>query len=208
MVQGHPNVVIFFGAFEDFNAHYMVMELCNSSLRQLANRITPCFNMKQCAHIGRQLVDGIRFIHAKGIIHRDLKLENVLTTSRMDIKICDFGLAISTSEPKCKNASWCGTLPYVAIETANKNGYSTKSDIWAIGVMFFKLFFDLFPFFGENEREILKCIKKGKYSIPSQPICDSNFKQFIQLCLSPVENRPSAEDLLKINFFRKKFQNI
>lgn len=80
-------------------------------------------------------------------------------TSRMAVKICDFGLTISTSDPSCKNASWCGTLPYVAEEAANKNGYSPKSDIWVVGVMFYTFFLTFFHFMVKTKT---KCWKKSK----------------------------------------------
>jgi serine/threonine protein kinase len=76
------------------------------------------------------------------IIHRDIKLSNVLLNENMEVRLCDFGLAIDNGMKEQKNI--CGTLNYIAPELYNKKGglkYSFKTDIWAFGVLMYSLFY-------------------------------------------------------------------
>ena len=71
-------------------------------------------------------------MHKKGILHRDLKLENVLLDENMDVKLCDFGWSIEKNHPE-RRQSMCGTIEYMAPEIFQGKPQTTKIDIWALG---------------------------------------------------------------------------
>ena len=107
----------------------------------------------ECRQIFKQLVSAIEVCHSQGIIHRDMKLENVLFESkaRTRIKIVDFGIA-GRATPSVSDKTDAGTLKFMAPEVLK--GIDLKAspmlDIWALGVMLFAMFFYQFPFDGET----------------------------------------------------------
>merc|ERR1712179_531087 len=87
-------------------------------------------------------------IHSQKVLHRDLKLENMLLSSNMVVKIGDFGLATSFADNR--PGSLVGTLDYMAPEVLKKKEYSTASDVWSIGCMVFELMCGAPPFEAES----------------------------------------------------------
>lgn len=89
------------------------------------------------------------FLKTKNVIHRDLKLQNLLISSLMEIKICDFGLAVQLAHPEDRRKSLCGTPNYMAPEVINANladGHSFEVDVWALGVIMYTLLIGKPPF--------------------------------------------------------------
>ena len=102
-----------------------------------------------------QICEGVRYIHRRGILHRDLKLGNMFLTWDMTLKIGDFGLA--TTMPSDANGSsgeantLCGTPNYIAPEVLRKQGHGVEADIWAMGCMMYACLFGTPPF-GKSSR--------------------------------------------------------
>ena len=101
-----------------------------------------CLSLPEIRRYGVQLCGAIKYMHARNVIHRDLKMGNLFLDHNMNIKIGDFGLAaLVVSEKEVKGASrrttMCGTPNYIAPEILEKrkNGHDHKVDIWAIGVI-------------------------------------------------------------------------
>lgn len=142
----HNHVVEFLEAFEDAQFIYMIQSLCsNHSLKDLQlNR--GCVSIPECRYFINQIMIGVEYIHKMGIIHRDLKLSNILIDEKMQIKIGDFGLAIHEDDPRLQSRSQCGTTNYLAPEVINRKGFTCRSDIWAIGVITYALCFGYKPF--------------------------------------------------------------
>lgn len=96
--------------------------------RRLPKPLTFALKMK----IFVQSVLGVEYMHSKGILHRDLKLENILLNEDLDAKLCDFGWAVELNHPK-RRRSMCGTIEYMAPEVFDQSPHTTKVDIWALG---------------------------------------------------------------------------
>jgi serine/threonine protein kinase len=112
-----------------------------------------------------QLIQGLEECHAKGVIHRDLKLENVLLTSNYTLKIADFGLAeLNVTSDKTKMSTWCGTKRYMAPELHENRKYTLKVDNFACGIILFILLGGYPPFvYATQEDELYKYIYNGNY---------------------------------------------
>lgn len=142
----HQHVVEFVKSFEDDNLIYMIQALCsNHSLRDL-HKARGVVSLAECRYFISQILKGAQYIHEKKYIHRDLKLTNILIDKNMQMKICDFGLAIHLNDPRLDTKTICGTTNYLAPEVVARKGFACVSDVWAIGVITFVLMFGYKPF--------------------------------------------------------------
>jgi|688.fasta_scaffold461659_2 serine/threonine protein kinase len=116
-----------------------------------SQRENAIFDFKECIHIIKSVLDGLSHIHSKNLIHRDIKAENILLLTDPKkvepygylTKICDLGFC---REDDDNVNTFCGTTSYMAPEIFRKSVYCHKVDIWAVGVMMFKMLFGDFPF--------------------------------------------------------------
>lgn len=159
----HEHVVEFIESFNDDKHIYMIQSLClNHSLRDLLKH-RGAVNINECRYFLNQILKGVEYIHNMRIIHRDLKLGNVLIDEHMQMKIGDFGLAIECDSPRLKSKSLCGTTNYLAPEVVDRKGFVLGSDIWACGVMAFVLLYGYTPFEEHDVMETYKRISRVNY---------------------------------------------
>lgn len=90
----HPNIIKMYGHFEDDVSHYMILELCEQGELFTYLKSKGCLKDDEIARIGYQLARALEYLHEKKILHRDLKLGNILIADDVAIKLCDFGLAV------------------------------------------------------------------------------------------------------------------
>ena len=114
-----------------------------------------------------QLVIGLGKLHERGIIHRDVKLENIMVDSNGYIKIIDFGLAKILDEDE-QAMTYCGTLEYFAPEMVRKTGHDKAVDWWALGVMIYEMLFSTSPFFNQNRNVLMNKIKYSQIIFPDK----------------------------------------
>lgn len=97
-----------------------------------------------------QICKGMSYCHSKNIVHRDLKLENILIDDDNNVKIIDFGFSISITPDKTLNI-FCGTPSYMAPEIVSKRNYKGQAtDVWALGILLYALLCGHFPFRGKE----------------------------------------------------------
>jgi len=120
------------------------------------------FSENDAAHAVSQMLLAVNYIHKRGVVHRDLKLENFLYEDKTSdhLKLIDFGFS-HVWEPNTTMASSVGTLPYMAPEVLHQK-YTSKCDLWSMGVITFILLSGYMPF-GGAEAEQIACIKGGKF---------------------------------------------
>lgn len=87
----------------------------------------------------RQIIEGLKYLKSKKILHRDLKLNNIFITEQMEVKIGDFGLSTMLEHPSQRRKTLCGTPSYIAPEMLERKEYSHEVDVWALGVIMFTL---------------------------------------------------------------------
>lgn len=138
---------------------YLVMEYAHNDLMTLMERMNRPYASSEIKSLIRQLLNGLAHLHSHWIIHRDLKLSNLLLTDDGILKICDFGLARDYSEPLSKCTPGVVTLWYRAPELLlGATVYSTAIDMWAVGCIFAELLLKEPLFDGKGELDQLSKI--------------------------------------------------
>lgn len=174
----HPNCISLFAVYITPRKVYLVTELVTGG--ELLDRVTEKGNYseKDASDLIRQVLEGVAYLHSQGIVHRDLKLENMLMVDRTDksaIKIADFGLS-KFFAPGTVLSTMCGSPQYVAPEilgiSDGNQAYSPAVDMWSMGVILFILLSGYSPFDDENDAVLFEKIKKGEYDA-DDPIWDN-----------------------------------
>lgn len=115
-------------------------------------------------------MDAVEYLHQHKIIHRDIKLGNILLTKDMKLKLGDFGLSAKLLDDSERRKTACGTPNYMAPELINHmlaDGHSYEVDIWAIGVVIYTLVFGRPPFETSEIKTTMERIKRGLYTFPA-----------------------------------------
>jgi len=164
----HPNIVNFHEALDTPKQIFLVMDfLGGGSLHHyLKKRPGRRLEDHQAKRLFYQVCQGIRYLHDRHIVHRDVKLENLLLDEHGTVKIIDFGF--STIVPPGKKLKiFCGTPSYMAPEIVSRKEYSGFcADVWAMGVLLYALLCGSFPFRGQNDRDLYRKIARGVFHIP------------------------------------------
>lgn len=152
----HPNIVDIFDVGEDENIHYLVMEYIEGkTLKEFIAQKGP-LTPEEALPIMQQLVSAISNAHDNGIIHRDIKPQNVLMDREGNVKITDFGIAMALSSTMhTKTNSVLGTVHYLSPEQARGSLITKKSDIYSLGIVFYELLTGELPFTGESAVSIV-----------------------------------------------------
>jgi 5'-AMP-activated protein kinase, catalytic alpha subunit len=188
----HPNIISFVEYIELDHVVYLVMEHGGTELYHYVNK--QVLSETGVKSIFKQIVSAVKYIHSKGYIHGDIKLENTLINSEGIVKIIDFGMAKYDTG---SNMYIFGSPEYLSPEIIKRSDCKLSSgDIWATGVVLYTLLYDDYPFAGESTNEILEsiCTKEPVYSDKVSNIAN----ELIQLILQKnPKKRPTAKNILK-----------
>ena len=227
----HPNIIKLIEIYEDKLHYELIMEELNggSLTERLIEKVDDdgeTFSEREAATIFKQIISAISYCHGKGIVHRDLKMENVIfidTKGNLDIKIIDFGLSqydtfkllslvnlISEETAKTVNMNdIVGTPHYIAPEVL-KGKYNQKCDIWSAGVILYSMLSGHFPFNGRTNKEIFKSISKKKLEFPEKywKNISNEAKDLISHMLCEEDKRFSADKVLKHPWLNNLSPNV
>ncbi|XP_044003543.1 serine/threonine-protein kinase MARK2-like isoform X18 [Aphidius gifuensis] len=203
----HPNIVKLFQVIETEKTLYLVMEYASGG--EVFDYLVLHGRMKEKEARAkfRQIVSAVQYCHQKKIIHRDLKAENLLLDSEMNIKIADFGFS-NEFTPGNKLDTFCGSPPYAAPELFQGKKYDgPEVDVWSLGVILYTLVSGSLPFDGSTLRELRERVLRGKYRIPfyMSTDCENLLKKF--LVLNPTK-RASLEVRGDKNIMKDKWMNM
>lgn len=148
---------------------------------------------KVCAYILLKTLEGINYLHHRGIVHRDIKSDNILINTKGDVKIADFGYATQLNKQKRGTVSQVGTVCWMAPELIKlKKKYNHKVDIWSLGIFAFEIAEGEPPYMKEQQAKVLyNIVSKEPPAIRNK--FSANFKDFVKQCLTKdPEQRPTA----------------
>jgi len=204
----HPNIVRLEEVYESHSEIYLVQELClgGELFDRLDEQPDYHYTEAQCARLIKQMLCSVRYIHSKGIIHRDLKLENFLFIDRgvdSELKMIDFGLSKHFKFGEVQHEA-VGT-PYTVAPEVIKGNYDERCDVWAIGVIAYLLLSGESPFGGcggpEPLMEVRDNILKGDFEFEPEEVWEnvsSKAREFIiKLLVTDPNMRPTAREVQK-----------
>ena len=162
----HPNIVRVFDVGDDGDYHYIVMEYVEgSSLKDKIVREGP-FSTQEALEIGAEISDAIGYAHANGLIHRDIKPQNILMDKHGRAKVTDFGIAKSVNAATLTEAGiTLGTVHYFSPEQAKGLQVLPQSDIYSIGVVLFEMLTGQIPF--DSDNPVALALKHIEEPVPS-----------------------------------------
>lgn len=184
-----PNVVNVFDQGQDGQIAYLVMEyLPGITLRELL-RDQRRLNLSQTITIMDAVLSGLSAAHNAGIVHRDVKPENVLLAEDGRIKIGDFGLARASSANTATGQQLLGTIAYLAPELVTRGAADMRSDIYALGIMLYEMLTGEQPFRGEQPMQI--AFQHATDSVPRPSIKNAAVPESLdELVLWSTEKSP------------------
>lgn len=203
----HDNIVRMYAIFDTPENLLIVMELMEGGelYEEIIQRST--FTEQEAAVILKQLLSALKYLHAKGIVHRDLKLENLLLKNKgeLTIKLADFGLS-RLFKAGSEMHTACGTPFYVAPDillATDESGYGPNVDMWAVGVLLYILLSGRLPFSGDTDEELFRNIMDGTlvWKKPQFDEVSAEAKDLIShLIVVDTAERYSAEEALQHPF--------
>ena len=202
----HPNIVKYFGVFEDDWYVHIVMEYLKGfdlykiiSLKKYTG-----FDEKDMCEIILQLLKALSFIHSQNIIHRDIKPENILFANKRDystLKLIDFGLATNQS----KDTKSVGTPFYMSPEMIDGHSYP-QSDIWSVGIIVYLMLTGKYAFDAQKGENLYDKIKNNEIDMKplNESDCSEEAKDFIKKCLKKkVSERMTTAQCLEHAWINK-----
>lgn len=197
----HESVVKVHDVIECDEEVYMVMDCACGG--DLFDYLVKHVRLKEdeARRLFQQIIDGVDHCHQRNVVHRDLKVENILLDKDKNIKITDFGFAAEMQEGELLTRS-CGSPNYAAPELFYKDCKyrGPEIDVWSCGVILYALLTNNLPFDAENIQDLIRIIKKGRYSIPSHVSNDAKDLLTRMLCVGQ-EERISIADIRKHAWF-------
>ncbi|XP_044276892.1 testis-specific serine/threonine-protein kinase 4 [Varanus komodoensis] len=214
----HKYVISFYQAIETTSRHYIIMELAPSGdVLEWIQKSGACTESLAGKWFS-QLALGIAYLHGKGIVHRDLKLENLLLDKRENIKISDFGFSkmVSGQTQPATTASYrmmscfshlsqtyCGSFAYACPEILLGLPYNPfLSDIWSMGVILYTLVVAHLPFDDSNLKKLLRETQK-EVTFPAHLQINEEIKDLIHRILRPASKRLNILEVLKVSWVLK-----
>ncbi|KAJ3123185.1 Cell cycle serine/threonine-protein kinase cdc5/MSD2 [Nowakowskiella sp. JEL0407] len=201
----HPNIVQFYHVFEDVDYVYLILELCENNTLVDLIRHKKRLPEPEVRSVMSQLLSAVQYMHKTRVIHRDLKLGNLMLGKDWKVKIGDFGLAAILKHDGERKKTICGTPNYIAPEVLfdTKNGHSYEVDIWSLGVIMYTLLIGKPPFQTKDVKTIYKRIRENNYEFPPSINVSEQSKSLISALLhTKPECRPALEDIINHEFFK------
>ncbi|XP_037927894.1 testis-specific serine/threonine-protein kinase 4-like [Teleopsis dalmanni] len=204
----HPNIIRFYQSVETTRRVYIVMQYAEKGtlldyVRE-KRKLTELESHKYYV----QLIDALVYIHSKGVVHRDIKCENLLLDAKSNLKLIDFGFARKyekNENPKDNlSKTFCGSYAYASPEILKGVPYNPfQSDIWACGIVLYAMTCGRLPYDGSNVRVILnKAAQPLIYARNSE--LTEECKQHTKMLLSPLDTRATLAEIISHAWFIQK----
>lgn len=207
----HLNIVQYLGFEQKKNTYSLFLEYVAGGSISSCLRTLGRFDELLVRFIIRQVLEGLRYLHSNGILHRDLKADNLLLETDGTCKISDFGISKKSQDIYSNNAemSMQGTVFWMAPEVIHsivadkKQGYSAKVDIWSLGCVVLEMLAGKRPWSNEAVISAIYKIGKTKLAPPIPNDISEDAKDFVHQCFTiDSAKRPTAEKLLEHRFMK------
>ena len=202
----HPNIVSVYDVSKGDDLDYIVMELIDGiTLKQYMQKKEGRLNWRESLYFITQIVRALGHAHSRGIIHRDIKPQNIMLLRNGTIKVADFGIAKlpdvnETQEEQNKKA--IGTVYYISPEQASGKPIDARSDLYSLGVMLYEMVTGRLPFRSEQLLNVAK-MQVNEKPVPPSKRNAAVPKGVEQLILCAMEKDPakrfqSAKEMLRV----------
>jgi serine/threonine-protein kinase len=197
----HPNIVTIFDVGEEHDMAYMAMELLKGkplSEHCVKGRLLP---IKKVLKVVSGVAEALEYAHANGVVHRDIKPDNVMLMGDGQVKVADFGIARVMSTSQTQTGVILGTPNYMSPEQVEGSHVDGRSDLFSLGVVMYEMLSGTRPFTGDNMAHLMYNIANGSYqpitqTAPDVPDCCVKILKKL-LNKSPDKRIPTAAKVIK-----------
>ncbi|KAK5773549.1 hypothetical protein RI543_005178 [Arxiozyma heterogenica] len=200
----HKNIVNFVDTYIVDKNLWIIMEYMEGG--SLTDIIQYCILSEgQMGAVCRETLKGLQFLHSQGVLHRDIKSDNILLSMDGDIKLTDFGFCAQINDIHMKRTTMVGTPYWMAPEIVSRKEYGPKVDIWSLGIMIIEMIEGEPPYLNETPLRALYLIAtNGTPKLKEPEKLSDIFYKFLSRCLVvETQYRASAKDLLNDDFIIK-----
>ncbi len=199
----HPCIPAYQETIETEESINIVTELCeNRSLADWIKNEGSEVGELTAKSITRQIAKVLDYLHGMEIVHRDLKLENILINKEGKVKLIDYGFSRQLPRETFLLYDFCGTPHYIAPEVIQREGYFGKpADMWSLGIILYKMVAGSFSFKASNEKTLFLKVVKGDIRLPTEisPELSSLLSRMLSF---DYRRRPTAEELIRDDWFK------
>lgn len=203
-LKGHRNLINLFGICHDLEYQSyctgpaLVMELCNKSLYTEIHDKSVQINPRDILTRAKEISDGMRHLHKRGIIHRDLKSANILIGYDDTLKISDLD-SHTVGTMTNSTVSFQGTVAWMAPELIRHDKCSQKVDIWSFGIILWELLTRQIPYNNWGQSQVMWEVGNNRISTPIPSNCPTQIGAILTSCIDfDTEKRPTFEDISKM----------
>ena len=203
-LKNSENILDVYDIYNTKNNTYIITELCDGG--DLAKHISTKKSLSEAdaSAIMNQVINGYNHMQARGIIHRDLKPANIFLRNS-EVKIADFGFAMRQADCKKYSSYNVGSPVYMPPEALNENKYSFKSDIWALGVIYYEMLTGKTPWRAKTEKELARLLTSVPIKKLLPPSISHSSETFLLRALAvDINERMSPEEIQRCTLLSDK----
>ena len=152
----HPNIVSFYDVSRTPDVDYIVMELIEGITLKQYMKSQGVLKIKESVHFATQIAKALSHAHSKGIVHRDIKPQNIMICMDGSVKVADFGIAYLENMQADEHKTTVGSVHYISPEQAKGLTVDARTDIYSLGVMMYEMFTGQLPYIGDSAESIAR----------------------------------------------------